>query len=785
MRITEKTYDEIMQSIGRMRPEEGGALFSDDGGRTVTRFEHDRRGDRSGTTYSPNTGFINALIQRDRSIGSVFVGIVHTHPCTNVMSRGGYGNGHTASDEEAFVKLLRGMKGTRKLYFPIIGGSTAYGAPSMRVYVCEKDCNDRIAIYEEGLEIVRSNDAAACMSAKALGGEKRRNQAVLFAGAKGRWECAERLAREGVSTFVFADASRYDDPSELRGEARAKDIKRYVADCFAERVSEINPASNCRSVREDLSEIDDESFERLVRTLDCEEMVVYIAATDKKVRERALQLMRSVDIAVVEVAEEKDGVKAYVSAYKQKERIKCAEAKFPDGTGEKTAATITAQTASEAVLKALDSVKAARTAAAATLRSCGNAGRKSAYDLAGGKWESLYPREEMERKVVVVVGCGGSRSYIEDMARHGVRKFVLIDGDTYSESNLQTQMCYADEMGRNKAEAIAASIRRLDPSLRVVALPRMLDESITDETFAAWVGEELTQSPHDVLIAGCTDNFRAQARCSRLALKYGCPYIQAGIAEGGRVQDIEFFHPAVSHACPRCILEKRYRANLGSEGRRKAAVSDGTSVFFTEALNANKGFISLALLLYHAPGTDPRFSEFLDDNKWPAKKFGKKRLRYDRNLMFYTYDCDITKHTGRKKTVAFDKWGRKLGSRYQAGLTVFSKTKPAKGCPDCGGTGDLAAVKGRIRDTREGIYPAFPEEERENEKVYKRDAGAVRGTVGQADERSCQKDIVRRYSSRRGCGEAYVRNCAGRQSGGKDEEKGKSFCGGGSFRPQP
>jgi hypothetical protein len=229
----------------------------------------------------------------------------------------------------------------------------------------------------------------------------------------------------------------------------------------------------------------------------------------------------------------------------------------------------------------------------------------------------------------------------------------------------------------------------------------MLDERVSDEKFESWIGEKLKTSPKDVLISACTDNFHAQARCSRLALKYGTPFIQAGIYTGGRVLELIFFHPAASTVCPRCMLEGRYRANLEAKEKPAPAQSHGTSVFFTEELNAKKGFISLALLLYREPDADARYSEFIDNNKWVTHG-GKHRT--DRNFMYFTMDSDLEHHTGRAAWAQFDKWGKMLGSNYQLGVCLFRKKQPRKDCPDCRGIGDLSKIRGKIRDTRSGIY---------------------------------------------------------------------------------
>lgn len=689
MRITKEAYNKIMSTVGCYRPETGGALFSDDGGYTVMSFVYDRRSGRTGASYSPNTEFINEIITQNRKIGYTFVGFVHSHPGDNKMSRGfgGYGYGHTASDEEAFCRLMASMKGTRKLYFPILRSSFNCGRAEMRVYVAEKDRSERVIIYEERIEVVDDSDDAMCE--RSLSDGMRCGCAVLFAGSAGVRECAVRLARKGVRKFVFVDGGRYT-AEDIRRDAFERDISRYKTDCFSESVLSVNPSALCRSIRYDLNEIDDESFERLVKTLGCKEMVIYIATADEKVRERVLQLQKAYYCSTVEIEVNDKMVRTYTTAVKGQKKILRREESLPQCCADEPH-TIAALAAEETILSALDGDEAHSS--------------EEEKPCHADKWAALYSREEIEKKTVVVIGCGGSRSYVENLARAGIRKFVLCDGDAYSLGNLQTQMCYIDEIGKNKAVLAAEAVRRINPNADVKVYAAMLDETVDDDAFAALVGKDLTESPDDVLIAACTDNVIAQARCVRLALKYHCPVLTTGIYPGGRILEIVFCHPAVSSVCPRCILHKRYEANLHAEHKPAPAVSDGTSVFFTEELNAKKGFISLALLLY-GTDADARYSKFLEDNKWPCKHrhFGRRmpKKRYDRNLMFYTMDYRMAENTGIKKYRKFDKWGRRLGDKYQVGVSYFIKQKPRTGCPDCGGKGNLADIE--IQDTRDGLY---------------------------------------------------------------------------------
>ena len=106
MNFTLSVHKQIMESpVGSSRPEQGGALFSSDGGVTVDKFIFDEKGSRSGTTYSPNVKFINEQIRYWSGRGYYFIGFVHSHPqgFTAISTGRGGGYGYTVSDEDAIV----------------------------------------------------------------------------------------------------------------------------------------------------------------------------------------------------------------------------------------------------------------------------------------------------------------------------------------------------------------------------------------------------------------------------------------------------------------------------------------------------------------------------------------------------------------------------------------------------------------------------------------------------------------------------------------------------------
>lgn len=302
--------------------------------------------------------------------------------------------------------------------------------------------------------------------------------------------------------------------------------------------------------------------------------------------------------------------------------------------------------------------------------------------------QKAYSLPLLRRSRIIAVGAGGAAEWLEQLARCGVGQFVLIDPDTVSETNLATQQTYRRDIGRPKVDCIAERIRDINPSAKVLALKKSLDD-ITDEEVRA-----LAKDPIDGRIArravlcGLTDNFFAQARVNRLALHLGLPSLNAQLYKEGRGAEITFTYPGITPACHRCIASSRYTHYL-DKGLGNDVTSHGTPIFATARLNATKGYLILAIL--HHKSSHPRWGKMLTQIA-------------NRNLVQIRMDPDFT------ETMNLSVFDRVFAQADQKRLffdeAVWLPQKqecPETGypiCPDCGGTGDLTNAIGKFEDTR-------------------------------------------------------------------------------------
>jgi len=90
-----------------------------------------------------------------------------------------------------------------------------------------------------------------------------------------------------------------------------------------------------------------------------------------------------------------------------------------------------------------------------------------------------YDLTRLHQSMAIMVGCGGAAAYIEDLARTGLRFFVLIDPDTVSIENIPTQQTYRKDVGRPKVEALKERILDINPRAIVTIIPSRLMLSVT------------------------------------------------------------------------------------------------------------------------------------------------------------------------------------------------------------------------------------------------------------------------------------------------------------------
>jgi molybdopterin-synthase adenylyltransferase len=120
-----------------------------------------------------------------------------------------------------------------------------------------------------------------------------------------------------------------------------------------------------------------------------------------------------------------------------------------------------------------------------------------------------------------VVGLGGlGGTVIEILARMGVGRLTLIDGDRFEDSNLNRQLLSSPaNLGQPKAEAASERVGRINPSVDVTVHACFLAPQNAAGLLAGC----------DVVV-DCLDNLRTRFEVEDACRRIGCPMVSAAVA---------------------------------------------------------------------------------------------------------------------------------------------------------------------------------------------------------------------------------------------------------------
>ena len=144
-------------------------------------------------------------------------------------------------------------------------------------------------------------------------------------------------------------------------------------------------------------------------------------------------------------------------------------------------------------------------------------------------------QDRLAEASVLIVGLGGLGSNVAELlARMGVGKLILIDGDDVADHNLGRQRMYiTDDIGVKKVVAAKEMIEAINPDCEVVVHDVMLDEHNATLT--------LLSADKPTLIVDCVDTHATRRVIDSFCSDAHIPWIHgAAIEDKGSVV---FFHP--------------------------------------------------------------------------------------------------------------------------------------------------------------------------------------------------------------------------------------------------
>jgi molybdopterin/thiamine biosynthesis adenylyltransferase len=134
---------------------------------------------------------------------------------------------------------------------------------------------------------------------------------------------------------------------------------------------------------------------------------------------------------------------------------------------------------------------------------------------------TLAEQRKLLQSTVCVVGLGGLGGLVtETLARMGIGRLRLIDGDRFEAHNLNRQsLCGVEHLGRPKAESAANRVKQINPGLDVKATEGFLTNDNADELIRSCD-----------LVVDCLDNIPGRFALASASERNRIPMVSAAIA---------------------------------------------------------------------------------------------------------------------------------------------------------------------------------------------------------------------------------------------------------------
>ncbi len=193
--------------------------------------------------------------------------------------------------------------------------------------------------------------------------------------------------------------------------------------------------------------------------------------------------------------------------------------------------------------------------------------------------------ERLAKAHVLIVGLGGIGSFAaEFIARAGIGKMTIVDGDVVDRSNRNRQIpaLYTTE-GQSKADVMKERLKAIHPSLELVVVNRFME--MTDL-------EKLLETPFDYVI-DAIDSLTPKVHLLATCYHRGIPVVGC-MGAGGRMNpaDVRLDDISETRICP---LARYTRKRLKDAGVRKgirvvysSEVPMASSLVMTNGLNYKK-----------------------------------------------------------------------------------------------------------------------------------------------------------------------------------------------------
>jgi len=172
----------------------------------------------------------------------------------------------------------------------------------------------------------------------------------------------------------------------------------------------------------------------------------------------------------------------------------------------------------------------------------------SLYQKIFSRNKGILESDVMAQKRVIILGCGSVGSLVAlELARAGVKHFLLADADIVEYHNICRHQCGIEDVGDLKVHALKRRMLNINPSAEVIVFEGIV-QNLPKETF-----DSFCVAGHTIFV-GCADNRIADVYTNQISIYYQSAFISIGFWERAFAGEIFYHMYGKGMPCYECAL---------------------------------------------------------------------------------------------------------------------------------------------------------------------------------------------------------------------------------------
>jgi molybdopterin/thiamine biosynthesis adenylyltransferase len=183
----------------------------------------------------------------------------------------------------------------------------------------------------------------------------------------------------------------------------------------------------------------------------------------------------------------------------------------------------------------------------------------SLYQNIFSRNKGILESDVMAQKRVIILGCGSVGSLVAlELARAGIKNFILVDADIVEYHNICRHQCGIDDVGDYKVYALKRKILNINPKAEILTFEGIV-QNLPKKTLDAFCDSGNT------IFVGCADNRIADVYTNRISIYYKSSFISIGFWERAFAGEIFYHLYGKNMPCYECALGDGSKLSVRAE----------------------------------------------------------------------------------------------------------------------------------------------------------------------------------------------------------------------------